>query len=151
MALPVGGWRALGRCRWRMPRGWPNGRPVAPAVGDPCHGPSLPGRKASSLHLRQAEVVVKAIQLKLLQVLPQLHRLPEIKTGALHGGHLPWAGRTAVSAAHSHGSKHLRCWPLRRVEIPRFGELRVLSCFKLFVILISLWCPASSKLALWPL
>lgn len=127
MALPVGRWQALGRCQWRMPRCWPNGCPAAPGVGDPCQRPSLPGHEASSLRLLQAEVVVKAVQAKLLQVLPQLHRLPEIETGALHSSHLPWARRTAVSAAHPHTSKHPRHWPLCRVEIPRFGELRVLS------------------------
>lgn len=37
----------------------------------------------------QAEIVVEAIQVKLLQVLAQLHRLPEIESSALHGGHLP--------------------------------------------------------------
>lgn len=111
MALPVGGWRALGRCQWRMPSGWPNGHPMAPGVGDPCQGPSIPGHKASSLHLLQAEVVVEAVQMKLLQVLPQLHRLPQIEAGALHGGHLPWARRKAVSAIYSPTSKHLWHWP----------------------------------------
>lgn len=57
--------------------------------GDSSKGPSLPGHKASILPLVQAEVVVEAIQVKLLQVLAQLHRLPEIKCSALHSGHLP--------------------------------------------------------------
>lgn len=57
--------------------------------GDSCQGPSLPGHKASILPLMQAEIVVKAIQVKLLQMLAQLHRLPEIKSSALHRGHLP--------------------------------------------------------------
>lgn len=57
--------------------------------GDSCQGPSLPGHKASILPLVQAEVVVEAIQVKLLQVLAQLHRLPEIESSALHSSHLP--------------------------------------------------------------
>lgn len=63
--------------------------PHGSRAGDSCQGPSLPGYKTSILPLMQAEVVVKAIQVKLLQVLAQLHRLPEIESSALHGGHLP--------------------------------------------------------------
>lgn len=56
---------------------------------DSGQGPSLPGHKAPILPLVQAEVVVEAIQVKLLQMLAQLHGLPEIEASALHSSHLP--------------------------------------------------------------
>lgn len=61
----------------------------AGASGAPSGLPALPGHKAPSLPQRQAEVVIEAIQVELLQVLPQLHRLTEVKASALHGSHLP--------------------------------------------------------------
>lgn len=66
--------------------------------GDPWGVPALPGHQASSPSRRQAEVVVEAVQMELPQVLPQLHGLPEVKSGALHGSHLPWMMRAAASA-----------------------------------------------------
>lgn len=82
---PVGGNARGWRGHW-----WP--------WGDPRGVPALPGHQASSPSWRQAEVVVEAVQVELPQVLPQLHGLPEVKSGALHGSHLPWARRAAVSA-----------------------------------------------------
>lgn len=57
--------------------------------GIPAKVPALPGHEAPVLSLVQAEVVVEAVQVKFLQVFAQLHGLPEIEGGALHGGHLP--------------------------------------------------------------